>query len=987
MDWWVWHVLRLLAYFIALVVMYQTFLSDIVGRKLAEKRFATERQRFESVLDSLPAMICLLTPDHDVAFANQAFRSQFGESAGRKCHQYLFGSDTPCGFCQAFKVLETNAPHDWECPVREGRLLHVFNLPFADVDGSPLILEMDIDITEQRAAEKKLRQQAALLDLAHDAIFVRDLDSRVLFWNRGAADLYGWSAVEAGGKISHDLLKTEFPEPLETIEAAIQQTRGWGEEITQTSRAGTRIQLASRWSLLRDEKGNPTAILEINRDITERKRAEQKLRIASLYARTLLEASLDPLLTISREGKITDVNDATEKVTGVPREHLIGSDFSNYFTDPESARRGYEQVFAQGAVQDYPLAIRSTSGNVTDVLYNATVFKNEAGEVAGVFAAARDITEKKRAEEAVSAEREKFNNILDVLPPYVVLLAPDYHVAFANREFRRRFGDHNGRRCYEFLFSRAEPCEICETYKVLQAKKPLEWKWTGPDGRHYDIYDFPFTDTDGSNLILEMGIDVTERRRAEEEIRKLNQELEARVQQRTAQLRESEQRVRRKLDCILSPEGDLGTLELADILDLPALQAMAEDFYKLTGVPLFILDMKATPLVAVGWQDICTKFHRVHPETCQNCVESDMQLSTGVAEGEFKIYKCKNNLWDGVTPLMLGGKHVGNVFTGQFFFDDEPVDPEAFRSQAKKYGFDETQYLATLDRVPRLSRDQVKNASAFYTKFAQLLSVLSYSSIKLARSSTQIGHANAELAASIKELEAFSYSVSHDLRAPLRHISGFSKILLEDFGPSLPADAHHHLERIQEGTRRMGQLVDDLLELGRVGRREVNLQVTGLKSLVDEVIASLKADVADRQVEWKLGTLPFVDCDAGLMKQVFQNLLSNAVKFTRPRAHALIEVGQQDKDGVPAVYVRDNGVGFSMKYSDKLFGVFQRLHRQEDFEGTGVGLATVQRIVQKHGGRIWAEAELDKGATFYFTLANRQGDAIHSQAAVAGDKP
>lgn len=395
-------------------------------------------------------------------------------------------------------------------------------------------------------------------------------------------------------------------------------------------------------------------------DITERKEAQEKVRKAAQYARTLIEASLDPLVTIGKDGKILDVNRGTEKVTGYAREQLIGSDFCSYFTEPDNARRGYERVFAEGTVFDYPLAIRHRSGSDTAVLYNATLFTNEAGEVEGVFAAARDITRMKAAEQ---------------------------------------------------------------------------------------------------------------------EIRRLNNELELRVIQRTAQLE-----------------------------------------------------------------------------------------------------------------------------------------------------------------------------------------------------------------AANKELEAFTYSVSHDLRAPLRHISGFAKLLTEEFGATLPPEAQHHLERIDEGTRRMGQLVDDLLNLARVGRHDLTLQVTGYKSLVEEVISGLKIEIGERRLEWRIGKLPFVECDAALMKQVFQNLLSNAVKFTRPRDPAIIEVGQVERDGISAVYVRDNGVGFSMKYSDKLFGVFQRLHRVEDFEGTGVGLATVQRIIQKHGGRIWAQAELDQGATFYFTLGKSQQSEPKAEAVTAGEQ-
>ncbi|HWP85499.1 MAG TPA: ATP-binding protein [Terriglobia bacterium] len=230
----------------------------------------------------------------------------------------------------------------------------------------------------------------------------------------------------------------------------------------------------------------------------------------------------------------------------------------------------------------------------------------------------------------------------------------------------------------------------------------------------------------------------------------------------------------------------------------------------------------------------------------------------------------------------------------------------------------------------------------------------------------------AELDATNKELEAFTYSVSHDLRAPLRHMDGFSRILEEEYGAQLDATAQRYLRRVREGARHMGELVDDLLSLSRVGRQELRRQVTGLNSLVEEVRGELR-ELAEqrgvrREVEWRIGQLPFADCDPHLMKQVFANLLSNAVKYTRPRPRAVIEIGCRQQEGETVFFVRDNGVGFSMKYADKLFGVFQRLHRPEDFEGTGVGLATVQRIIHKHGGRVWAEAELDRGACFYFTL-------------------
>jgi signal transduction histidine kinase len=233
----------------------------------------------------------------------------------------------------------------------------------------------------------------------------------------------------------------------------------------------------------------------------------------------------------------------------------------------------------------------------------------------------------------------------------------------------------------------------------------------------------------------------------------------------------------------------------------------------------------------------------------------------------------------------------------------------------------------------------------------------------------RVAQRTAELESVNKELEAFTYSVAHDLRAPLRHIQGFSVALEEEFRAQLPPTAVEYLTRIVGGTKRMGLLINDLLALAQVGRQELHLRRTSLNSLVEEVLQELRDEIPDRSVRWQIGELDAADSDPGLMRQVFYNLLSNAVKYTRPRNPAVIETGQARINGERVIFVRDNGVGFNMKYSDKLFGVFQRLHRREDFDGTGVGLATVQRIVHKHGGRIWAEAEVDKGAAFFFTLA------------------
>ena len=226
----------------------------------------------------------------------------------------------------------------------------------------------------------------------------------------------------------------------------------------------------------------------------------------------------------------------------------------------------------------------------------------------------------------------------------------------------------------------------------------------------------------------------------------------------------------------------------------------------------------------------------------------------------------------------------------------------------------------------------------------------------------------AELEASNRELESFSYSVSHDLRAPLRAIDGFSRILLEDYGDKYDAEGKRLINIIRSNTQKMGELIDDLLALSRLGRKEIDLSDIDVDRLVRELFSELGLDTDKQKVKFNIKSLPDVCGDMGMLRQVFANLLLNAVKFTKTRETPMIEIGGYNEDSRNIYYVKDNGVGFDMRYKDKLFGVFQRLHSGEEFEGTGIGLAIVQRIINRHGGQIWAEGRVNEGATFYFAL-------------------
>jgi light-regulated signal transduction histidine kinase (bacteriophytochrome) len=234
-----------------------------------------------------------------------------------------------------------------------------------------------------------------------------------------------------------------------------------------------------------------------------------------------------------------------------------------------------------------------------------------------------------------------------------------------------------------------------------------------------------------------------------------------------------------------------------------------------------------------------------------------------------------------------------------------------------------------------------------------------------------------------RELEAFSYSVSHDLRAPLRHISGFSQKLAQHLGEDIDDKARHYIEVVSTSAQRMARLIDDLLVFSRLGRGALRLQAVDMQSLAEEACALAGAEVPERRIVWKLGSLPMVIGDENMLRTVWQNLIGNAVKYTGQREVAQIEVSaSQAANGDYEFTVTDNGAGFDMQYADKLFGVFQRLHRASEFPGNGIGLANVRRIIARHGGRVWAEAEPDKGAAFHFSLP-----ATDLAGAASKDKP
>ena len=484
-------------------------------------------------------------------------------------------------------------------------------------------------------------------------------------------------------------------------------------------------------------------------------RAENELRAKQAYTRSLIEASLDPLVTIAPNGRITDVNRATEEVTGVARAELVGSDFCNYFTEPGKAQAGYQQVFREGGVRDYELEIRHRDGRITPVLYNASVYRDQAGAIAGVFAAARDITERKQLENDLRAKQAYTRSLIEASLDPLVTIAP------------------NGR--------------------------------------------------------------ITDVNRATEEV-------------------------------------------------------------------------------------------------------------TGVARAE------------------LEGSDFCNYFT-------EPEKARAGYQQVFDEGLVQDYPLAIRHRSGQVT-EVLYNASVFRNQAGEVAGVFAAARdiTERKRLEDSLRQRTLELENSVAELETFSYSVSHDLRAPLRSIDGFSQILLEDYRDKVDAEGQDCLRRIRNASQSMGQLIDALLQLSRVMRGELSREPVDLSILALATAAVIQKAEPVRRVRFQIANGLQARGDRRLLGVALQNLLQNAWKFSARNPEPTVEFGSTQKDGKTAYYVRDNGIGFDMTYVGKLFTPFQRLHPAQQFEGTGIGLATVQRVIKRHGGRIWAEGAVGKGATFYFSL-------------------
>ena len=582
-------------------------------------------------------------------------------------------------------------------------------------------------------------------------------------------------------------------------------------------------------------------------------------------------------------------------------------------------RRVWEVLAEMRATEDRLLvqresAVQARARNGIIIIIAGSALACAVGLVA-VLVILRDFQKRQRAENELVESRALLQSILDNTPAVIYVKDVAGRYLFVNHRFEELAGrsrdEIRGKTVFDF--SPKELAEIASGHhqKILATERPLELEETVlyADGPHPHLaIKFPLRDAKGK-IYATAGVstDITERKKVE----RLHLQFRALFESLPG------------LYLVLRP--DLSIVAVSDAY-LGATMTKREE---ILGRGLF----------------------EVFPDNPGD------PAATGVANLRASLGRVlKNGVPDTMAIQKYDVRRPDGIFEERYW---SPVNSPVFNAERQ------IEYI--IHRVEDVT-DFVRKKQQPVGDEAALQKRMGQMEAEIYRSSQAVAAANQQLHAANQELESFSYSVSHDLRAPLRHIDGFVKLLDKQVGEKLDERGRRYLNVIADSARQMGILIDDLLVFSRMSRTELRHSRVALESLVHEAVDGVRMDTNGRHINWKIGPLPEVEADAAMLRQVWVNLIANAVKYSRPRDPAEIEIGCHADNGEFVLFVRDNGVGFDMEYVNKLFGVFQRLHHTSEFEGTGIGLANVRRIVSRHGGRTWAEGKVDGGATFFFSL-------------------
>lgn len=745
----------------------------------------------------------------------------------------------------------------------------------------------------EEALRESQARLAGIVDSAMDAIITVDEAERVLVFNRAAERMFGRSAEESIGQRLDQLM----PERFRADHAA--HIRGFGETgVTTRAMAGARSVYGLRAdgrefpieaSISQVEAGGQKFYSVIMRDISDRQRAEERFR-------QLIEHAPNGMVMVERKGKIALVNGQIEKSFGYNRDELLGqpveilvpprfrahhSAFRADFTANPSAR-------AMGAGRDLYGLRKDGSEFPVEIGLNPL----DTDEGVMVLGTIVDITERKQAEEKMRRSQQQLAGVIASAMDAIITVDAEQHIVLFNNAAERMFlfpaEDAIGQPLERFIperFRAAHKGHVEHFGKTHVTRRSMG-ALGALFGLRADGEEFPIEasisqiETDSRKLYTVILRDISERKRADEALK-----------------------------------------EQARILDL---------------APVLIRDLNGRILF---WN---TGSEQMYGWTAEEALEKIahtlLQTEFPRSLEEIKARLLAHGHWEGelVHTRKDGQRPV--IASHWVLHRDAEGKPKA----VLEVNNDITERKQAEHEIRRLNEELEQ----------------------------RVADRTAQLQAANKELEAFSYSVSHDLRAPLRHINGFSQALLEDYANQLDAGGKEYLQEVRNASQEMAQLIDDVLQLARVTRTEMHQEEVSLSDLARSVILDLQKSNAGRNVSVSIESGLMTRGDKRLLRIVLVNLLGNAWKFSSNQERAEITFGSQKQKGETSFFVRDNGAGFEMAYANKLFGAFQRLHNSDQFEGTGIGLATVQRIINRHGGRVWASGALNEGATFYFTLTH-----------------
>lgn len=879
-----------------------------------------------------------------------------------------------------------------------------------------------------REREMYLGQLVAVIDSLSEGLIACNLDGRLFHWNPAALAMYGFPRPEDAQRTLAELadileLSTREHEALpldrwplsrilkgETLRDEVIEVRRRDRDWKRTfSYSGT---------FARDEAGDPIVAVLTVTDITAQRRAQEELRKTDALLRVICENTPDCVFLKDRDLRLIFVNAAGLRVHGRPAEKLFGRAPAELHAEPAIAatiEQHDREVMRRGETMEFEETVITAAGQRT-FLATKTPWRDDNGNVIGIIGVCHDITERNRTQAALRESEEHRRLFIEYAPAPIAMLDREMRYLAVSRRWMSDFnisdGDIRGRSHYDVMPDLpqrwrevhqrclAGAVERCEEDEYPRADGTLDWlRW--------EIH--PWRKADGAvgGIIIFSEV-ITARKEADLALRASNRRLEelshtldlAQAFVRTVDGTilvwtagaerlygfSKEEAVGKNSFDLLQPGGPQTIREIEEELHRTGhwtgiLNQVCRDgrliwvssqwavHHDATGEPTEVIEVqqditerRRAEEVALRWQHA---FER-----------AELGISLGDAnKHRFEAVNAAFARQRGYTPDELAGQPIESMYPpevrsavmAQVRKADGPAGHALYESiQVRKDG---SRFPVLVD-LTSIRDDEGHPVS-------RIAYVLDLTERKLAEAEIlnlnaeleqRVRQRTAELAASNQELESFSYSVSHDLRAPLRGIDGWSLALLEDYGFLLDAPGKQYLSRIRSETQHMGHLISDLLELSRVTRTEMQFQHVDLTAIATQVSVRLAESHPDRTIQFAIEPALTAMGDSRLLQIVLTNLMDNAVKFTSRRTDACVAVGRSEQDGTTVFYIRDNGVGFDMAHADLLFGAFQQLHKPSEFPGSGIGLATVQRVIRRHCGRVWAEAERGRGAAFFFTV-------------------